>query len=176
MSRFTLSCCIGILIGQLALPPAYADSHPGAAGESYTVRKDEPTFKTGSVFVSSNKKNDVLVKTSVWGAVQFPGVHYIPLGTRFLDALSYAGGPLESANTDQVSVSTKPVAGVTTDPTIRQLSVQAALGSERNNPVLQADDIIVVKEDKSDSRLMTYLAVGTFLLSAAALGLAISRR
>lgn len=140
---------------------------------SFTVKKDEPSYKSGSVFVSSNKKNEVLQKANIWGAVQFPGVHYIPIGTRFLDAISYAGGPLDSADTELITLSTKTVTP-SSPGTLKMLSISDALNSEKSNPIIQPDDIIVLKENKTREKIGLYLAIGTFLVSAAALGLAIS--
>ncbi len=171
MNRF-YNLVIGVIIYQVLMVPivnAEVD-----AGNSFSVRKEEPTFKSGSVFINSSKKNDVLIKTNVWGAVQFPGVHYIPMGTRFLDAISFAGGPVDGAKTEEITLSTKPV-GNATASTMRQLSIKDALAMEKSNPVLQPDDIIVVEESHSRDKIGLYLAIGTFLLSAAALGLAISK-
>jgi hypothetical protein len=163
---------LGIIIFQLIfMPTVRADIDSSG---SYTVHKEEPTYKSGSVFVDSDKKNEVLLKANVWGAVQFPGVHYMPFGTRFLDALSFAGGPLDSANSDEITLSTKPVQNAKSE-TVRVLSVREALFSEKNNPIIQPDDIIVVKEDRSDSVFLKVLAIGTFIVSAAALGVAIAK-
>jgi len=157
------------LIFQLGLSPlAYA---AGDSAGSYTVRKEEPTFKSGSIFYSSNKKDEVLVKTNIWGAVQFPGVHYMPLGTRFLDAISFAGGPLDSADSDKIILSTKNTKGATQ---LRDLSLNNALGSAENNPVLQPDDIILVKENHTREIVSFYMQVGTFLISVAALSILVS--
>jgi hypothetical protein len=163
---------MAILISQMIfLPIVRADIDSTG---SYTVHKEDPTYKAGSVFVDSDKKNEVLLKANIWGAVQFPGVHYMPFGTRFLDALSFAGGPLDSANSDEITLATKPVANAKGE-TVRMLSVKDALASEKNNPIIQPDDIIVVNEDHSDAVFFKILAVGTFIVSAAALGVVIAK-
>lgn len=154
-----------LILQTLFLPIARADIDSTG---SYTVHKEEPAYKAGSVFVDSDKKNEVLLKANIWGAVQFPGVHYMPFGTKFLDALSFAGGPLDTANVETITISTKPVANAKGE-SIRTIAIKDALASEKNNPIIQPDDIIVVKEDRSDSAFYKILAVGTFLVSAAAL-------
>jgi hypothetical protein len=172
MKRLVNAVLVLILIFQFILLPvtqAEIDANSG----SYTVKRDEPSYKTGSVFISSNKKNEVLLKANVWGAVQFPGVHYIPMGTRFLDMISFAGGPLDSADTSSITLSTKTITPASKE-TLRELSVSDALISEKNNPVIQPDDIIVVKESRVRDNISLFLAIGTFLISAAALGLVIS--
>lgn len=175
MGRFVSSFpIVSILVVQLIFLPVVARAEGESAG-SYTLRKEEPTYKGGSIFVSSNKKNEVLMKANIWGAVQFPGVHYMPIGTRFLDAISFAGGPLDSAIIDSITLSSKPAAKMTDSSNVN-LSVKDALISEKNNPVLQPDDIIFVKEDHTRDRIGLFLAIGTFVLTVAALGIAISNR
>jgi hypothetical protein len=149
-----------------------AHAEDGVAGSAFTVHKEEPQFKTGSVFFSSTKKNEVLFKANVWGAVQFPGVHYMPFGSRFLDAISFAGGPIDAANPDHILLSTKELGK---EPVIRDLSVSKALTSQDFNPVIQPDDIILVKEDHTKSNVTFYLSIGTFLMTAVALGLLVSQ-
>ena len=183
MLRFTLRIwLIGILISQVVfLPVTQAEIDAGSGNGngngtgngSFTVKKEEPTYKTGSVFISSNKKNEVLLKASIWGAVQFPGVHYIPIGTRFLDALSFAGGPVDSANMDTITLSSKTVTANAIG-SVRELSVSDAITTDKKNPIIQPDDIIVVKQDHVRDNIALYIAIGTFLVSAAALGLVIS--
>lgn len=165
---------IAISIVQLVLLPV-ARAEAEAAGGAFTVKKDDPSYKTGSIFVSSNKKNEVLLKANIWGAVQFPGVHYIPIGTRFLDAISFAGGPVDSADTDAITLSSKTLSPGSSG-LLHELSVNAALRSELSNPVIQPDDIIVVKENRTRENIGLYLAIGTFLISAVALGLVIADR
>jgi hypothetical protein len=156
-----------ILTFQLGFSPAaFAITDHG----SYTVHKEEPQFKSGSVFYSSTKKDEVLVKANVWGAVQFPGVHYVPLGTRFLEAVSFAGGPLDNADSEEIVLSSKGAKGIQ----LRELSLKAALASNDNNPVLQPDDILLVKETHTREKVSLAIQIGTLLLSAAGLAILIS--
>lgn len=162
---WTLLCAVSYL--QLALSPAaYAINDPG----SYTVHKEEPQLKSGSIFYSSTKKDEVLVKANIWGAVQFPGVHYVPIGTRFLDAVSFAGGPLDNADSENIILSSKTSKGVQ----LRGLSLNAALASAENNPVMQPDDIVLVKETHTRERISLAVQIGTLLVSVAALGILVS--
>lgn len=163
------SILIPILTIQMAFSPYVYPASDTTSG--YTVRKEEPTFKSGSIFYSSNKKDEVLVKTNIWGAVQFPGVHYMPLGTRFLDAISFAGGPLDSADSEKIILSSKGAKGATQ---LRDLSLKSALASNDDNPVLQPDDIVLVKESHTRENFSLWLQAGTFLISVAALSILIS--
>jgi len=46
----------------------------------------------------------VNIKTSVWGFVKFPGKYVIPHYSNAFDLLSYAGGPTEDANLDDIRI------------------------------------------------------------------------
>lgn len=145
---------------------------PTGSSDPFIVKKDDANLKSGSVYYTSAKKNEVLLKASVWGNVQFPGVHYIPLGTRFLEALSIAGGPLDSANLEEIQLSTRQEDKII----VETLSIEKALADQKYNPVLKPEDIVLVKEDKSYQKTALYLQVGTFILSVAAFGLLLDQR
>lgn len=144
----------------------------GIKVEPYVIRGDDPNLKTGSVYYTSSKKDEVLLKGSIWGAVQFPGVHYLPLGTRFLDALSIAGGPIDIADKDDVLLSTRTTNGLE----VKNISVYQALSDKDFNPYIQADDIIVVKERHTYQNWNLALQAGTFIISAIILGMMVEDR
>lgn len=140
--------------------------------DDYVIRGDDANLKSGSIYYTSNKKNDVLLKGSIWGAVQFPGVHYLPLGTRLLDALSIAGGPLDIADKDNVILSTKTEKGLQ----VKTISVNQALMDNSYNPYIQADDIIMIKEDHTYQNWSFALQAGSFIISVFVLGMLIEDR
>ena len=142
------------------------------SSESFMVQKEESAPKTGSVYVNPAKKNEVLFKTSIWGAVQYPGVHYLPLGTKLLDALGSAGGPIERADMDKLILSSHGTKGLV----VKNLSVSEALADDAKNPILQPDDVLVVKEDHSNEKLGLYLQAGAFVVSLIAVGLLIGQK
>lgn len=150
---------------------------PLAAAQStdpIAVRKEDSPLKSGGIYYSANKKNELVIRTNIWGAVQYPGVHYIPMGTRFLEAISIAGGPLDLADTSSITLSSKDPS-VTTGPAIQTIALNEALAKPENNPVLKPDDIIVIKQDRSMEKTQLWVNVGTFILSAIALGLLIQQ-
>lgn len=46
----------------------------------------------------------VNIKVSVWGFVRFPGKYIIPYYNNAFDLLSYAGGPTENANLEDIRI------------------------------------------------------------------------
>lgn len=142
-----------------------------SSNDPFLIKRDDSTAKSGSVYLTSHKKNEVLFKISIWGNVQYPGIHYLPLGTRFLEALSIAGGPLDTADMEKITLSTAGTQGVK----IENLSIYKALETESSNPVLKTDDIIFVKEDRTIKNTSFYMQVGTFVLSIAAFGLLVNQ-
>lgn len=153
--------------------PAYAtDTKNSSKTEPYIIRGNEQNLKSGSVYYASNKKDEVLLKGNIWGAVQFPGVHYLPIGTRLLDALSIAGGPLDSADKEHLILSTRTPKGLE----IKNISVYQALSDNAYNPFIQAEDIIVVNENHSYKNWNLALQAGTFIISAVVLGMIIEDR
>lgn len=141
--------------------------------DNFQIRREDPNVKQGGVYYTYNKKNEVLFKANIWGSVQYPGVHFLPLGTRFLDGLSIAGGPLDSANVDEITISSR-VAN-TSETKLRTINIRTALGNQELNPILQPDDIIFVKENRAIQKTQIWLAFGTFLLTAASFAVLLSR-
>jgi len=58
----------------------------------------------GSVYYSPVVKDKVLIPVHIWGAVQRPGLHFVPMGTNLVEGLSLAGGPTTQANLRRVKV------------------------------------------------------------------------
>lgn len=154
----------------LALNWGFAPLALAQSTESLSLRKEDPTFKSGSVYYSTNKKNEVTMRTNIWGAVQFPGVHFIPIGTRFTDAISIAGGPTDAADLSNVTLTSKEI-GLDGKLNHQNISLNEALAKPNFNPVLKPDDVIFVKSDHSMEKTQMWLSIGTFILSVAAFGL-----
>ena len=58
----------------------------------------------GGGFFDYSDPQTINIKVSVWGYVQYPGRYQIPIYTTPADLLSYAGGPLESAEVDNIRI------------------------------------------------------------------------
>lgn len=97
--------------------------------------------------------NGINLEVSLWGTVRYPGRYRVPVNTSFLDVMSYAGGPLETSNLEDIRIlrgSNDPGK----KPQVIKLNYNDLLWdntvntSSRINPVLQAGDIILVPEQK----------------------------
>jgi len=58
----------------------------------------------GSEYVSGYYRGAIMIPISLWGAVEKPGVHHVPMRTDLLAFLSLAGGPKANANLGKVSI------------------------------------------------------------------------
>lgn len=95
----------------------------------------------GNVFVSGNYPGAVLMPISLWGAVRRPGIHHIPLRTNLLTLMSYAGGPLTSAELDDVVI--KRISDQ--EEKILSVDIKKILTTKNmRGPELKANDIILV--------------------------------
>jgi hypothetical protein len=59
---------------------------------------------SGAVFYSPTTKNKTLMPVHIWGEVHRPGLHYIPVDTKLIKGLSFAGGGNGSADLSEVVV------------------------------------------------------------------------
>lgn len=60
--------------------------------------------KQGAEFVSGAQPGTVLMKVNLWGAVNRPGIHHVPVRTDLMSLVSYAGGPTGKAILDEVTI------------------------------------------------------------------------
>jgi len=58
----------------------------------------------GGGFFNYSDPQTINIKVSVWGYVQYPGRYQVPIYTTPADLLSYAGGPSESAEVDNIRI------------------------------------------------------------------------
>lgn len=63
-----------------------------------------PYRQTQGAFFDYSDPESVNIKVSVWGFVKYPGKYVIPHYSNAYDLLSYAGGPTEDANLDDIRI------------------------------------------------------------------------
>lgn len=59
---------------------------------------------SGTEYISGNTPGTVLMKVNLWGAVNRPGIHHVPVNTDLMSLMSYAGGPTSKAILDEVTI------------------------------------------------------------------------
>jgi len=59
---------------------------------------------SGSVFYSATSKNKTLMPVHFWGEVGKPGLHFIPVDSKLVKGLSFAGGGNSNAKLEEVVV------------------------------------------------------------------------
>jgi len=95
----------------------------------------------------------VNIEVNLWGFVRFPGRYIIPLKTTFIDLMSYAGGPAENSNLKEIRIIRNPASGGG-KPKLIKLDYDDFLWEDeilkrgKNNPVLQAGDVILIMEER----------------------------
>ncbi|HEY8280333.1 MAG TPA: hypothetical protein VIH99_11960 [Bdellovibrionota bacterium] len=95
----------------------------------------------GAEYISGDYPGAVMMKVNIWGAVQKPGIHYVPVKTDIITMLSYAGGPVERARMGDVTIR-RVVGG---KPTVIDVDIDDILDSSKaTTPPLEANDTIVI--------------------------------
>lgn len=143
----------------LVTGPAWAQS--GSSG--YALSKELISNAKGNEFISGDYPGAVMMKVNLWGAVQKPGIHYVPTKTDLVTILSFAGGPTERANLDDVSIK-RSIAGKTS---VIPIDVEELMLSTRDlSPVLEANDIVVVPARSqmfSDNQIQAVTVLATVI-------------
>lgn len=90
-----------------------------AQGSDFDLKKlalpsevEDLSKTAGSVYYSPVVKDKVLIPVHIWGAVQRPGLHFVPIGTNLVEGLSLAGGPTTQANLKRVRLTREQEMGV----------------------------------------------------------------
>lgn len=88
----------------------------------------------------------VNIKVSVWGFVKYPGKYIIPYYSNAFDLLSYAGGPAENANLDDIRIFriNEDSSQVFIDLNYEDFLWNEELTSEKIAPRINMGDILLV--------------------------------
>ncbi len=117
-----------VLVCSMMLP-AYSQSYSGPSGNA--------TYQS--------EKNIVTYPVQIWGEVVRPGIYDIPIGSDFLAALSFAGGPTDLAKLKNVRLIRGKLLEGETDPLIK-IDVESYLinGNKNLLPEVRPGDTIIV--------------------------------
>jgi hypothetical protein len=103
----------------------------------FSVRDRAAQYYLGSA-------DELLVPVNIWGFVMKPGQYMVPNNTDLVSLLSYAGGPTENANINNIRI-------IRNDPRrgneVWKINVKRFIetGDERLIPPLKPGDTIIVK-------------------------------
>jgi hypothetical protein len=143
------------------------------------------TTKQGAaaVYDLSNPEG-VNIEVNLWGFVQFPGRYIVPLKTTFIDLMTYAGGPLEESNLEEIRILRSP-SKPGEKPILIKLNYNDLLwkdnltGGPKSNPELASGDVILVRKEKRYSfreDVGFYLPIFTTLFSLATFIITVTKK
>lgn len=140
-----------------------------------TLSKELSVGGRGNEFISGDYPGAVLMKVNLWGAVQKPGIHYIPARTDLLTLMSYAGGPTERAQMDDVVIK-RSIAGKERSIEIDANDIIYSSGAK--SPVLEPNDVVVIatKTPAVSNDTLAIMTVVSGVLSIALVGFIISNQ
>jgi hypothetical protein len=97
-------------------------------------------------FFDYSDPESVNIKVSVWGFVKYPGKYIIPYYSNAFDLLSYAGGPSENANLDDIRIFriNEDSSQVFIDLNYKDFLWNEELTSEKTAPRINMGDILLV--------------------------------
>lgn len=86
------------------------------------------------------------IKVSVWGFVRSPGKYIVPIYTTIPDLISYAGGPEDQANLDDVRIYRTSQDGKEelVQLNYTDLLHENELNEQKVNPNIKASDILII--------------------------------
>jgi hypothetical protein len=148
----------------LALSLALLPGSASAVDLGTAFSKDLLGSNKGAEFISGDFPGAVMMKVNIWGAVQRPGIHYVPAKTDLVTMLSYAGGPGDRARLGDVSIR-RTVGG---RQTLIDVDVEDILDDPKAAiPTLEANDTIVIPKSTSlfSENTMQLITVVAGLLS-----------
>jgi hypothetical protein len=123
------------------------------------------------------------MEVNLWGYIRFPGRYRVPVGTNFIDILSFAGGPTDESNLEEVRI-LRNTGDPSKKPELIKLNYDDLLwedkisSSPKLNPVLQPGDVIVVLKEKRYTfrdNLSVYIPIFSAIVSVATFIITINR-
>ena len=157
-------------ISLASLSPVYAQD----IGEARAPVTKVPRTIQALEYEASSIPGEVLLSVSILGAVGRPGVYRIPKLTELQRLLALAGGPLEVAQLDSVTIKRT----VDDHPLIIHVDLKKELSEPSETRFqLQSDDIIMVpaKEPLISSNTLAFFGVISTILTIIASAIIISK-
>ncbi len=117
----------------------------------------------------------VNMEVNLWGYVRYPGRYRVPIGTTFMDLISYSGGPTDESKLVDMRI-IRDANDQTKAPKVININYEDILWGEqvstkpKMNPVLQPGDVVVVQKERRYTfrdDLSVYFPIITTLISIA---------
>lgn len=110
---------------------------------------------SGAVFYSATTKNKTLMPVHIWGEVGKPGLHFIPVDTKLVKGLSFAGGGTGQAKLSNVIVNR------VNDGKIKRYEFDLGEGGDiaSHQYTLNAGDTIYIEKDKFSENRAYYTSL-----------------
>ncbi|HTX19083.1 MAG TPA: hypothetical protein VMG34_10525 [Bacteroidota bacterium] len=119
------------------------------------------------------KPYEVTMTVNLWGEVPQQGVYVIPTTTDIIQLISFAGGPRETSNLDEVLLFRSPVKKGTTAKTLMNVDVRAIMEGKSPTVMLAPGDMIVVKRLSEKLTFMEVLNIINTVATLTVLGIEI---
>ncbi len=119
----------------------------------------------GAEYTSGKQPGTILMKVNLWGAINRPGIHHIPVNSDLLSLISYGGGPATGALLDEVTIKRE----FGNSHKIIKVDVEELVkGSSHHNVVLSPNDVIVIPQDEPffDRDTLTFISVISLTLTS----------
>lgn len=106
-----------------------------------------------AAFYDVSDPEGINIEVNLWGFVKYPGRYIVPVKTTLMDLLSYAGGPLEDSDLNEIRIIRNPT-NTNEKPTLIKLDYNDLLWKDKvlkvnkNNPEIYSGDLVVVMEEK----------------------------
>lgn len=132
-----------------------------ASAQSDTATMSVPSGSAGSFYDYSNL-GGIPMYVNIWGFVRSPGRYKVPSSTTLADLISLAGGPIEGAFMDLVTVTRDPDvdSSLRSSPVVTyDLNRFRQTGAKIDNPILFPSSTIYVPGESNPTDFQDTLAI-----------------
>lgn len=136
-------------------------------------------------------KDEILIKVNIWGYVRKPGQYLVPRHTDLISLISFAGGPLDGANLEEVRLlqekriegnghfETDGIPNSKPEATIKKINIKKYIetGATAYMPTLKANDTVVVAQTFGNKmhKFLGFNSVFSMIAAGASIALIVER-
>jgi hypothetical protein len=107
-----------------------------------------------AAFYDLGDPTGINMEVNIWGFVRFPGKYKLPYTTTFLDLMSFAGGPLENSNLEDIRILRQGQDSLNNKTELIKLNYNDLLwenkieSNKKMNPQLKSGDVVLIREER----------------------------